>query len=487
MKTFICFSFVLLFAGFVFGQPKDILVNWECNMEIEILSGRFNPSDTVAARGNFNGWGRHDLIVDPLNPNYYISEFPDLIYNVNVGDPLVEYKFFYTPAVWEIGNNKVHILTQEEYNAGEATVSRAFNDATLATVTNQETTIQFTVDCNGAVSAINGQPFPVINTCHLAGGTAPLQWPSLGWPDNEIYLMIPMYDDGTNGDPTAGDDIFNALVTFPPYTVFSIQYKYGINYGDWVNNGGGNDNENYIGANHIIELEQLLGSAQVLNVFGTMGLHQLINQVYVPVELTSFTASVQSGVVSLNWTTATELNNLGFELERKIITVGNEGEWLTIGFLKGNGTTTEPKAYSYTDQVGDIEATAFKYRLKQVDFDGSFEYSDEVTVENSEILPAEYFLSQNYPNPFNPSTKISWQSPVASWQTLKIYDVLGNEVATLVDEYKPAGKYEIEFEINSDDGQNLSTGVYFYQLRIRGPEINSGQGIVETKKMILLK
>jgi hypothetical protein len=102
--------------------------------------------------------------------------------------------------------------------------------------------------------------------------------------------------------------------------------------------------------------------------------------------------------------------------------------------------------------------------------------------ENSITQPDEFILDQNYPNPFNPSTKISWQSPVGSWQTIKIYDVLGNEVATLVDEYRFAGTYEVEFNAST-----LPSSVYFYQLRTRGPEINSGQGIVETKKMILLK
>ena len=435
MKTLICFSLVLLLAGFGIGQPKNIWVNWECNMEIEILSGRFNPADTVAARGNFNGWGRHDLIVDPLDPNYYISEFPVLIYDVEVGDPLVEYKYFYTPAVWETGANRVHILTQEEYNNGEATISRSFNDATFATVTNQETTIQFTVDCNGAVSAINGLPFSVINTCHIAGGTAPLQWPNLGWPDYQINLMIPMYDDGTNGDPTAGDDIFNALVTFSPYTPFHIEYKYGINYGDWVNNGGGNDNESSLTMNHIIELEQLLESAQVLNVFGQMGLHQLINQVYVPVELTSFTASVQSAVVSLNWTTATETNNQGFEVQRK----AKDSEFEKIGYVPGFGTTTETKSYSFTDSK--ISSGIYSYRLKQIDFDGSYEYSPEVEIQVT--TPLVFSLEQNYPNPFNPSTTIEFTLPQKEFVSLIIYDVLGNEVATLVNEEREPGSYEV--------------------------------------------
>lgn len=274
MKRLIYVSFLILLAGLTFAQPKDILVNWECNMEIEILSGRFTPGDTVAARGDFNGWGRYDLVPNPIDPNFYVSENPITITNASVGDTIIKgYKFFYTPNSWEGGNNRIYILTQADYDAGEATVSRAFNDGTLQTVTNQPTQVLFTVDCNNAVSAINNQPFPVVNTVHIAGGTPPLQWPDLGWPDNQIDRMIPMYDDGTNGDETAGDKIFSGIITFPAYTIFQIQYKYGINYGDAVNNGGGNDNENAFDANHVIELFALAWSCRVDNVFGTMGNH----------------------------------------------------------------------------------------------------------------------------------------------------------------------------------------------------------------------
>ena len=198
-----------------------------------------------------------------------------------------------------------------------------------------------------------------------------------------------------------------------------------------------------------------------------------------PVEMVSFTASQDGENIILNWSTASELNNLGFEVQRGFRTT----DFVTVGFVNGKGTTTEQQYYSFRDE--GLNNGKYYYRLKQVDYEVSYEYSDIVEVDFRAFK--SYLLSQNYPNPFNPSTKISWQSPVGSWQTLKVYDVLGNEVATLIDEYKPAGSYEVEFNIHSDEGQNLSSGVYFYQLRIRGPEINSGQGIIQTKKMILLK
>ncbi len=187
----------------------------------------------------------------------------------------------------------------------------------------------------------------------------------------------------------------------------------------------------------------------------------------VPVELISFSASVVTNVVTLDWSTATELNNHGFEIERSL----DKTNWRTIGFREGQGTTSEPQNYSYSDILSDITSSKLYYRLKQVDFIGSFEYSNIVEVE---IAPSVFSLSQNYPNPFNPSTAISYQLPVNSFVTLKVYDVLGNEVATLVNEEKLAGEYEIEF-----NASEIGSGVYFYTLR-------AGE-FIQSKKMLLLK
>ena len=264
----------------------------------------------------------------------------------------------------------------------------------------------------------------------------------------------------------------NASVIFPPFTVFSIQYKYGINYGDDANNGGGNDNEAGFTDDHFIELSQYMVSATVENVFGAMGFHNLINIVIIPVELTSFTASITQGNVHLNWTTATELNNLGFEIHRKIIREEIEGEWVTIGYREGAGTTTEPQEYSYVDDISSIPATSLAYRLKQIDFLGSYEYSDEVFVGNP--APVDYAIQQNYPNPFNPVTTISYSLPVKSQVDLVIYNTLGEKVNQLVKEEKEAGNHQIEF-----DATTLPSGVYFYRLQ--------AGSFVETKKMVLLR
>ncbi|MFN3693933.1 MAG: T9SS type A sorting domain-containing protein [Ignavibacterium sp.] len=196
----------------------------------------------------------------------------------------------------------------------------------------------------------------------------------------------------------------------------------------------------------------------------------------IPVELVTFTAKLIDGSVELSWSTATETNNLGFEVQRSQISKDKpQYDWQKIGFVKGRGTTTKPNSYSFVDE--NLSNGRYAYRLKQIDYDGSFRYSNEIEVD-VDFNPADFLLYQNYPNPFNPSTKISWQSPVSGWQTLKVYDVLGNEVAKLVDEYRSAGRYEVEFQSTVSSHQ-LVSGIYFYKIQ--------AGSFVQTKKMILIK
>ncbi len=204
---------------------------------------------------------------------------------------------------------------------------------------------------------------------------------------------------------------------------------------------------------------------------GNSGVIRMTYTAGIPVELINFTALAKDGVVELSWETATEINNQRFEIERR----SEITDFRTIGYLEGAGTTTEPKQYIYIDRY--VEPGIHFYRLKQIDFNGSFEYSNEVEVNVTGELT--FNLSQNYPNPFNPSTVISYRLPVTSDVTLKVYDVLGNEIATLVNEEKQPGNYEIEFNIHSDEGRNLSSGIYFYQLKANDH--------IATKKMVFLK
>jgi len=190
----------------------------------------------------------------------------------------------------------------------------------------------------------------------------------------------------------------------------------------------------------------------------------------VPVELLSFSSSVAANVVTLNWSTATELNNHGFEIERS----SDKAIWRTIGFREGNGTTSEPQQYSYPDELSGIASAKLYYRLKQIDFNGSFEYFPNAFGIEVEIAPSVFSLSQNYPNPFNPTTIIKYAMSSKQYASLKVYDVLGNEVATLVNKEKEAGIYEVEF-----NATGITSGIYFYKLQ--------AGNFVETKKMIILK
>lgn len=186
-----------------------------------------------------------------------------------------------------------------------------------------------------------------------------------------------------------------------------------------------------------------------------------------PVELSSFTASIDKQNVKLNWTTSHELNNRGFEIERKSSSEG----WEKIGYAEGHGTTNELQNYSFTD-IG-LNTGNYNYRLKQIDYNGNFGYHDlsgEVIIG----IPSKYSLAQNYPNPFNPSTIINYQLAVNSFVSLKVYDMTGKEVSSLVNEVKNAGYYSVTF-----DAKNLSSGIYFYS-------IQAGD-FSNTKKMLLVK
>jgi hypothetical protein len=185
----------------------------------------------------------------------------------------------------------------------------------------------------------------------------------------------------------------------------------------------------------------------------------------VPVELTSFYAEASGSQVSLYWSTASETNNQGFEIERS---AGEE--FLVVGFVEGKGTTTETTNYSFTD--AGLENGSYSYRLKQVDYDGTYEYSDETfaVVEG----PVSFSLQQNYPNPFNPVTLIKYSIPKQDLVSVKVFDATGQEVASLMHEVQEPGSYTVTF-----DGSTLSSGVYFY--RIIAGDFNA------VKKMSLIK
>jgi hypothetical protein len=185
-----------------------------------------------------------------------------------------------------------------------------------------------------------------------------------------------------------------------------------------------------------------------------------------PVELTAFTASASALGVELYWTTATELNNYGFEIERAGSSESGilsyevkEKNFQKIGFVAGAGNSNSYKAYTFTDKA--VTAGKYLYRLKQIDNDGKYKYSEAVEA-NLATSPVEYSLQQNYPNPFNPSTVIKYQLPEAALVTLKIYDILGREVTTLVNEFQTAGSYNSTFSIQNST--LASSGIYIAKL-----------------------
>src|SRR3990172_1651209 len=187
----------------------------------------------------------------------------------------------------------------------------------------------------------------------------------------------------------------------------------------------------------------------------------------IPVELISFNASVKDNSITLSWTTATEINNRGFEIQRR----NENNTWLTIGFIHGKGTTTEVQSYSFIDE--NLTSGKYSYRFKQVDFDGRFEYSNIVNVKIGS--PLSFELSQNYPNPFNPTTTINFMLPEKTNVNLKVYNILGSQVAEVLNEVKDAGSYSVNFK-----AQGLSSGIYIYK-------ISTGSGKEISRKMTLLK
>lgn len=361
----------------VFSATTPVAVTFSCNMEYEIVSGRFNPAtDTLSVRGSHNGWSNVDMMVpSSSDPNYY--EMTKTL-QVSLGET-INYKYAYLSpggTTWENDPNKTYTITQDDINAGSAFAERTFNDLGLDNITNYPVTIKFTVNVVGAVSSVTGQPFTSITDVRLCGANAPLKWPDGGWPDADSAKTIKLYDNGTNGDLVAGDNIWSRDVVFPQYSPLRIQYKYGANWG-LPTNTGSNDNESSIGTDHFINLTSNLNSARVANQWSVMGDHDLLDIV-------------------------TDVRDL------------NSG------------------------------------------------------------IPSAYELGQNYPNPFNPSTSIRFAIPEAGMVSMKIYNTLGQEVATIVDEFRNAGTHVVDF-----NASNLTSGIYFYTV--------NANNFTSTKKMLLVK
>ena len=197
----------------------------------------------------------------------------------------------------------------------------------------------------------------------------------------------------------------------------------------------------------------------------------LNGDVSLPVELLSFVSELNSNSIILKWSTSTEENNSGFDIERSIVKGQTSEEWNKVSFMQGHGTTSSQINYEFMDR--NLNSGKYKYRLKQIDFNGNFKYYD---LANEIVIgsPEKFELSQNYPNPFNPITHLGFGISNLGFVSLKVYDVLGNEIKTLVNEIKPAGYYEVEF-----NGSNLPSGIYYYRIK--------AGSFSQVRKMMLVK
>lgn len=196
----------------------------------------------------------------------------------------------------------------------------------------------------------------------------------------------------------------------------------------------------------------------------------ITGEVLLPVELSSFTAKLLSNKINLNWQTKTETNNYGFEIERKITKSTSSENWGKIGFISGSGNSNSPKNYNFIDKI-PVGGSKFTYRLKQIDMNGKFKYSNEVDIE---LLPDKFTLYQNYPNPFNPTTNINVALPLAGKVNLTVFNVLGEKVGEIFDGFLEEGIHSFQF-----NGEDLAAGIYIYRLH--------ADNFTQVKKMQLVK
>lgn len=279
----------------------------------------------------------------------------------------------------------------------------------------------------------------------------------LGTVGNDEYVAVFAYGSGNNnarilkipnGDPTAA-------------TLYGVTPS----LGSTANGNGAGDVDFQVN-------NDLTVNVFVLATNNGVGAYQ--TDASIPVELTSFVANVIERDVLLTWETATETNNLGFEVERKN---SNDDSWRKLTLVRSAGTTTEPQKYIFKDSR--LETGKYSYRLRIIDLDGTYSYSDIIEVEIG--VPKSYSLSQNYPNPFNPSTRFEFQLPVDAKVQIDLYNITGEKVASLVNGSFSAGYHTYELNASS---LNLSSGIYFY--RIIATDLSNGK-FVDTKKLILMK
>ncbi len=324
----------------------------------------------------------------------------------------------------------------------------------------QETVASIDVSNPGSLNDVNLQYYsgtnpPGLPAPNTTAGFGNVYWDMVPNGSGFTYDLTIHYSPALLGFPNVDENNIKVAIEDPPnnnqgyYTPYTMP-------------GTGNGEYTVDLANHNITVHGL-------TVMGKFIVTDADNPL--PVELSSFTSTINRRDVTLNWTTASESNNSGFDIERSLV----EGNWSKISNVSGNGTSNNPHNYSYTDR--GLNSGKYNYRLKQIDNNGNFNYfalSNEVIVG----VPTKFDLSQNYPNPFNPSTKINYDIPFDGKVSVTVFDMSGKEVSTLVNDVKTAGYYTINF-----NASNLSSGIYFYRISVDA----NGQNFVSTKKMTLIK
>ena len=383
---------------------------------------------------------------------------------------------------WTLSGNGLPGLVTNDYNGTARSTTVATGSVSIGAYEYDPVAIPPT-------STESAAPAPSTTTTYtFAGRTlATLTWGAGGTPPTSMALD---YFPGVNPPGSTGFNVGNGYWVFTPTGGSGYSYDVLFNYNEAQlgtiptendirlaksDNGGALYTPYLVAGTGAGEytLNTTANTIQVngLTSFSMFGLAD--GNAPLPVELSSFSASINKNNVDLNWSTISEVNNTGFEVERKLVSTTT---WSKVGFVAGAGNSTTVKNYTFSDK--NLATAKYNYRLKQIDNNGNINYhnlSGEVIVG----VPTKFDLSQNYPNPFNPTTKINYDLPFDSKVSIRLFDMTGKEVAQIVNATQTAGYYTAQF-----NGSNLASGVYFYNIIAEG---GNAAKFVTTKKMVLVK
>lgn len=473
MKRFLLVSIFLVLGSFLFAQEVPVFDAAPFNpTPVDTTPSANFPYHTVFNWNYQNIGGVNSGTVGAMyfDNKFYLNKWntPSLLYRYNgglFGPTTVADSNTYQGAIRDMATDGTWLYgspastTIHRMNAAgisQGTITSA-GGAVRTIAYSPDENVFFVSDFSNNIGVINATTGALVRT--LAGTSA------LAGKYGMAYSNLPgdvpavwAWGQGTNADP------YNKLWKLNPQTGAILEtYQFGP-----LPPSGGTSPFGIAGGAEIVQIDGhhvLLLNYQNYALAGySLGL--------VPVELTSFTAASANNEVILNWQTATEVNNKGFEVERKLNDV-----WNAIGYVDGKGTTTDIQNYTYTDK-NVASGQTYSYRLKQVDYNGQYEYSNVIEIEVSNI-PSQFELVQNFPNPFNPTTRINFNLAVDSRVSIKIFNSIGEEVKTLV-----SGNYSAGLHNETFDASGLNSGVYVYKIEAVGID---GKSFTAAKKMILAK